>query len=429
MRADPLGLLMRSFQDHGDVVRLRFGHMPVFLLAHPDHVRHVLRENHRNYSKRTPSIARVKLVMGEGLVTSDGELWRRQRRIAQPAFHQQRIAGYAGRMTAAAAELLQEWEHAAERDEPLDVAEEMSRLAQRIVGETLLGSDVRGEVGEVGEALGFLLGESRKDLYRVFPRPLWLPTPAQRRVRRARRLLDRVVYRIIARRRAAPEAGDDLLSLLVHARDEETGEAMSDRQLRDEVMTIFLAGHETTANALAWTWLLLARFPEARRRLAAELEQVLGARTPTVADLPYLTYTEMVLRESMRIYPPVWAVSRRAEGDDEIGGYPIPRGALVIISPYVTHRHPAFWEHPERFDPERFAPERHEGRHRYAYFPFGGGPRKCVGEAFAMMEARLVLAMAARRFRLDLEPGHPVEPQPTITLRPLHGLRMRVRRA
>ena len=297
----------------------------------------------------------------------------------------------------------------------------MMRLTLRIVGETLLGYDPSRDADEVGDALAHLLAIVNERTTRVifFARPR-LPTPENLRLRRAVGTLDEIVLRIIAERRKS--RGGDLLSMLMEARDAETGEAMDDRQLRDEAMTIFLAGHETTANALAWTWLLLSRYPAARRELRAELSEVLGGRSPTADDLPRLRFTRMLLEESMRLYPPAWIIARSAGGADEIGGYEIPAGSIVFVSPYIVHRHPRFWEDPEGFDPHRFEKEPPRG----AYFPFGGGPRACIGNGFAMMEAQLVLATVAQRVTFELVPGHPVELEPSITLRPRHGLAMQL---
>jgi cytochrome P450 len=255
--------------------------------------------------------------------------------------------------------------------------------------------------------------------------PIGVPTPSNRRFRRFRATLDRIVYDVIERRRRQG-VGDDLLSRLMEARDSETGERMDDRQLRDEVMTMFLAGHETTANALTWTWYLLSRHPDARLRVEGELSRVLGGRAPSLDDLASLPYTGMVLLESLRLYPPAWMFSRRAIEKEELGGYVVPKGAMVMVPPYVVHRHPGLWERPESFEPERFAPERSEGRPRLAFFPFGAGPRLCIGRDFALQEAQLVLATVAQRCRLELVPGHPVVPEPRITLRSKHGIRMRV---
>jgi cytochrome P450 len=300
---------------------------------------------------------------------------------------------------------------------------EMMRLTLRIVGETLLAYDPSDAASEVGAALRFLLSIANRRASSVLHLPPSVPTFENLRFRRALATLDQVVLRIIAERRRNPGDRGDLLSMLMQSRDEETGESMDDRQLRDEAMTIFLAGHETTANALGFTWLLLSRHPATFRELRAELSQVLGGRSPTLADLPRLTLTRRILQESMRLYPPAWIIGRSVIGPDEIGGYEIPARSIVFISPYVVHRHPRLWENPEGFDPHRFAQEPPRG----AYFPFGGGPRMCIGNGFASMESELLLATIAQRVRPDLVPGHRVELEPSITLRPRFGLRMTIR--
>ena len=418
-RRDPLRLFMESFRDYGEVVRFRFGPMVAHLVSSPSGVNRILAENNKNYGKQTRGYESLRYVLGNGLLTSEGEFWKRQRRIAQPAFHKQRIAGFGQAMVRAASEAAAGFE--ARRGQVIDVAEEMMRLTLRIVGETLLGYDPSDAAGEVGPALGFLLRMVNERTSRLifFGRPV-LPTPENFRIRRSLATLDGIVQRIISERRKAP--GDDLLSMLMEATDEITAEKMDDKQLRDEAMTVFLAGHETTSNALTWTFLLLARYPAALRELRAELAQVLGDRDPTTEDLPKLPFTRMVIEESMRLYPPAWTIARSVAQDDEIDGFQIPAGSIVFVSPYVVHRHPGIWQDPEGFDPRRFAGEKPRG----AYFPFGGGPRLCIGNGFAMMEAELVLATIARRVRFELQPGHPVVPEPSITLRPRYGMKMRV---
>ena len=418
-RRDPLKLFMESFRDYGEVVRFRFGPRVAHLVSSPSGVNQILAENNKNYGKQTRGYASLRYVLGNGLLTSEGEFWKRQRRIAQPAFHRQRIAGFGQAMVRAASEAAASFE--AQRGQVIDDAEEMMRLTLRIVGETLLGYDPSDAAGEVGPALAFLLAMVNQRTSRLifFDRPL-LPTPENFRIRRSLATLDAVVQRIIAERRKRP--GDDLLSMLMEATDELTSEKMDDKQLRDEAMTIFLAGHETTSNALTWTFLLLARYPAALRELRAELAEVLGDRDPVLEDLPRLRFTKMVVEESMRLYPPAWMIARSVSQRDEIGGYEIPAGSIVFVSPYVVHRHPGVWQDPEGFDPQRFAGEKPRG----AYFPFGGGPRLCIGNGFAMMEAELVLATIARRVRFELQPGHPVVPDPGITLRPRYGMKMRV---
>ncbi|MFO0585928.1 MAG: cytochrome P450 [Polyangiaceae bacterium] len=429
MAADQIGFMMRSWAECGDVARFRFVALPAHLVAHPDHVRHVLVDNHRNYDKQTKGFEALRIVLGNGLLTSEGDFWRRQRRIAQPAFHKDRIASFGEGMVRAALDTARRWDDVVARTGTLDVAAEMMRLTLRIAGETLLSTDVTRDADVIGVSVTALLEGANRKILRPIDFPLSWPTPYNKRMMGALDALNTVVHRMIEDRRRATERPNDLLTMLMEARDEETGEGMTDQQLRDEVLTIFLAGHETTANALAWTFYLLSLHPGVGRRLAAEIEDVLHGRPPEIADLGKLTYTTAVLKESMRLYPPAWIVGRRAIEEDVIGGYTIPRDSYVFVSPWVTHRHTAFWSNPEGFDPDRFLPENAASIHRYAYVPFGAGPRICIGQGFAMIEAQLLLATLWQRFRLDLVSSHKVVPQPSITLRPRYGILARPRAA
>lgn len=423
MRQDPLGFLMECTQRYGDVVDIRFPPFRNFLVSHPRDVKHILQDNHRNYWKGIV-LGKLKRIAGEGLLFSDGALWRRQRQLIQPAFHRERISALAEMMTEATAVMLDQWSTQAATRRPLDVAPEMSKLTLEIVAKALFGTDLGEDKEEFVEAVTGAMAYANHLVNHIFTLPLVIPTPANRRGRRAINSLDRIVWKMINAR--PPEATDrnDLLTMLITARDAETNERMDDRQLRDECVTFLVAGHETTAVTLSWAWHLLSSHPSIERRLHREVDEVLGKRTPTVSDLADLPYTRMVLEESMRLYPPAWATTRQAYADDEVGGQRIPAGTPVTVSPYVTHRNPVFWENPEAFDPQRFAPERSAERPDYAYYPFGGGPRGCVGRQFAMMEGQLVLAMVAQRFHLQGVPGHPVVPDPILTLRPRHGVVM-----
>ncbi len=419
MRRDALGLLTRTARDHGDIARILLV-IHLHLLNHPDYVQHVLQSHHTNYQKDM-SYDRMKPLVGEGLLTSNGDFWRRQRRLAQPAFHKQRLVGFAGAMSRNTDNMLERWHAVGEQ--PVDIGIEMMRVALGIVGETLFSIDLVGEAEEVSQALTLTLEITNERFQQLFVLPN-VPTPQNLRFKRAVATLDRVVNQVIGARRQSGKDEGDLLSMLMLARDEETGEAMDDRQLRDEVMTMLLAGHETTANLLTWTWYLLSKSPEVERQLHAEVEQVLSGRTPTVEDLPKLRFTMQVIEESLRLYPPAWLFSREAIEADELGGYPIPKGSSVMMSPYITHRHPAFWENPEGFDPERFALDRVKERPRFAYFPFAGGPRQCIGNNFALMEAQIIIAMVVQRYRLHLVPGQRIEPEPAVTLRPNGPVKM-----
>jgi cytochrome P450 len=411
---------------YGDVVHFRILFWPAYALYHPDHVKQVLQENHRNYNKDFFMMKVVaNQIFGNGLFTNDGDSWLHQRRLMQPSFHRKRLADFGKLMTGATVAMLERWQRTAPSDAPLDIPLEMMRLTLRIAGLALFSLDLSNELDTVGRtftAIGPLLS---KYANLPFP-PLWVPTPSNRRLQAGLNTLNTIVYAIIEERRNRPadRNATDLLWMLLSARDEETGEGMSDQQLRDEVMTLLLAGHETTATVLTWTWYLLSQHPEVERRLHAELDTVLLGQLPTVEHLDALPYTRMVIQEALRLYPPAFGLTRHAIAEDEIGGYRIPANSMIFVSQYCTHRHPAFWEEPEVFDPERFTPERSAGRPRFAYFPFGGGPRQCIGNTFAMMEAQLVLATVAQRYSLRLVPGHRVEPQVLITVRPRYGLPM-----
>lgn len=424
LRKDPLAFIESALREHGDFVRVRLGPYRVYLLLGPDYVLHLFQKNPANYLK--DGYEHNEPLTGRGLLTSEGDFWRRQRRLAQPAFHKERLRGMAEIMTSATGELLDRWrEHAKHGPEslPLEITAEMSRLTLGVVSRTLVGTDVGEEAGEFGPALEYTLRYAFRRTGRFFNLPFGFPVPKNLRYMKAIRALDRIVYSLIEGHRPGEDRGD-LLSMLMLARDAETGEGMGRKQLRDEVMTFLTAGYETTARALAWTFYLMDQHPEEASRLRGELDEVLGGRVPTFEDLPRLVHAKRFIQESMRLYPPVWGLARRAVGDDVIGGYFVPKGSRLIISAYVTQRHPKLWEEPERFDPGRFSPERSKNRHRYAYFPFGGGPRQCIGRNFAMMEATLVLAMVTRTFKLSLLPGHPVETEPSLTLRPRFGLPM-----
>ncbi|MBX3193203.1 MAG: cytochrome P450, partial [Labilithrix sp.] len=422
---DPLGLMMGARATYGDVVRFKFGPFDYYMVTDPEVVRHVLLDNAKAYTKSRNYLG-LKIVLGEGLLTSEGDLWRRQRKLAQPAFHRARLAGFTSQMTRATRDMLDRW-----RREDLGasssfcVHEEMMRLTFRIVGLTLFSADVDGDAREVGRALDTALrwaNDYAESLVRI---PPYIPTPANLRFKRAMKTLDGIVYRLIADRRAQGSTnagyGDDLLGMLMEAVDdgsdgagepgglapsERGGARMSDQQLRDEIITMVLAGHETTANLLSWTFSLLARHPEVEARVRDEARRVLGDRDPVLEDVKSLEYTRLVLEEALRLYPPAWIFERQNIEPDVLGGYPVEAGSIIGVCPYVIHRHPAHWDDPEAFDPDRFRPERAEKRPRYTYLPFGGGARTCIGNHFAMMEAQIILAMIVRQEHLSLAPTH-----------------------
>jgi cytochrome P450 len=367
----------------------------------------------------------MKPVLGEGLLTSEGDRWRKQRRAIQPAFRHSELVPLVDTITRETEEVLDSWIAIARTGRAFDVAREMARLTLIVVGKAVLGVDLSDGASALGPAVVLLNRHMAEDAIGLFELPHWVPTPRNRAFHAAQRVVECEVMEP-ARHGARLSKGLGLIELMERSRDPETGEAMDEAQLRDEIVTMMAAGHETTANALAWTFYCLSQHPEIADAVGAELDAVLGGRAPSFDDLQALKLTKRVLQESMRLHPPAWGMTRRAERDDVVAGYVIRRGATVAVNLYLLHRHPGFWQNPERFDPERFLPEPSASRHRFAYLPFAAGPRACIGRDFAMMEAQLILAMVCQRYRLMLAPGHPVEPEPIITLRPRHGVWMRL---
>jgi cytochrome P450 len=406
----------------GDITHFQVANIHAYLLNHPEMVEEVLVTNNRNFIK--PRLLRdTAEVFGRGLLVSDGEFWLRQRRLVAPAFHRQRLASYGSIMTGYAERTVERW-----RDgETFDVHPEMMRTTLEIVTKALFGAEVsENDTAKVGAALEIMLERfvDRISLLRFLQQ---LPLPKNIRFRTALATLDAIIYRIIEARRRSGELGDDLLSMLLAAQDED-GSVMTDRQIRDETVTLFLAGHETTAVSLTWTFLLLSQNPGVDATLAEELARVLGERPATLDDLPALEYTAKVVKESMRLYPPAWRVGREAIEDCEIAGYRIPAGAQLVMSQWTLHRDARFFDEPLAFRPERWTPELERTLPKYAYFPFGGGPRRCIGDQFAVMEATIILATIARRFRLEVVAGQKIAFWPSITLRPRNGLRVRLER-
>jgi len=417
-RPDPLAVFTGWAREFGDIFYYRAGWIHVYFLNSPELIESVLVTNQQNFRKDRV-IQNSRWFLGQGLLTSEGGEWLRQRRLSQPAFHRERLALYARIINACAEEMLDSWKDGENRD----VHQEMMQLTLRVVAKVLFSVDVKNESKEVAAALNLLMKHSSGARILLPPWVRYLPLPFLIRVRRAVRQLDEVVYRIIRERRRSENDNGDLLSMLMSARDED-GSRMTDRQLRDEVMTFLLAGHETTALSLSWAWFLLSENPEAENKLHHELARVLDGKNPSFEDLPRLCYTEAVVKESVRLYPPAWSLARTAAEDFEIGGYLVPAGSNVVMSQWIMHRDPRFFPSPEQFDPGRWFEEHTQRLPRFAYFPFGGGPRYCVGASFAMMEATLLLAAIAQRFRLRMVPGHKVVPVPSITLRPKYGIKM-----
>jgi cytochrome P450 len=414
-----LPLMVESAKKYGDIVLFRIGNERIYLFNHPDLIRDVLVTNQKNFTK-SRALVRAKRVLGEGLLTSEGEFHLRQRRLVQPAFHRDRVAGYGRSMVEYAARAADRWRDGAD----LDMHDEMMKLTLAIVAKTLFSADVESEANDIGEALTTTFAAFNVGVLPFSEILERLPLPYMKRFNAARARLDATIYRIIDERRASGEDNGDLLSMLLLAQDTEgDGGRMTTTQLRDEAMTLFLAGHETTANALSWTWYLLSQNPEVESRFHREVD-ALGDRLPRPEDLPALPYTRMVLAESMRLYPPAWAVGRRTINDFEANGYTIPASSIVLVSQYITHRDERFFAVPERFDPERWRPEAVAARPKFSYFPFGGGTRICIGEQFAWMECILVLATIGRHWRPKFTGAEPPEVAPQITLRPRSGVPM-----
>ena len=430
-RQGVIGFAYQAWREYGDVCRFQFGPMRAQLFVRPEAVHHIMAEKRQNYIKGA-SHDKMRLWLGKAILTSEGADWQRQRRLMQPTYTPRGVMHFANLMTDAIQQVEARWLAHAGRaaGEAINVNAEMVRMTTSIISLAMFGEDISDTARTVDEALQTILSQTVQRMTAIIDPPLFIPTPANRRFQWAERTLDAFVYDIIQRRRRlgsqAQSSGDDLLWLLIQARDEETGAVMDDRQLRDEVMVTFFAGHDTSAQLLTWCWYLLAQNEAVEEKLHAELERVLAGRTPTLDDVPQLTYTRMVLDEALRLYPPVAMFPRDVLADDTIDGYAVPAKSMVFVGPYMTHRHPEFWERPLEFYPEHFTPEQVERRPRYAYYPFSAGPRTCIGNHFALLEATLALAELAQRVRLRLAPGQRIEPEFVGTLRPV-GARLMMR--
>jgi len=422
-KEDPIKMIMDLQRDYGDVSRQRLGPYLMHVVTGPDAVRHVLQGNYKNYS-RGKFYENFKLFFGDGLLTTDGEYWLRHRRMAQPLFHRKVVDGCTDSATVAIGAMLDRWDRGLEGGEPVELVAEMMQVSLSILGRVVFNMDFSGYADVISPSV--LVG-----LQTMMPQgnvndfiPRWAPTPYNRRLSRALRSLRDVMHKVIAEHEVGGDGTIDLITLLQSAKDEETGRALTDQELHDEVMTIFMAGHETTGNGMAWTLYAVAEHPEVRERLEAEVDEVLGGRPPTLEDLARLTYTKMVVDESLRVYPPIWGFTRDPIVDDEIDGYYIPADSTIFLAPYATHRHPSVWENPEAFDPERFAPGKADSVPPFAYFPFGAGSRKCIGFHLALLQMQLATAMVSQRYRVQMVPGHPVEYGRMVALRPAHGIRV-----
>jgi len=425
IQRDNIGTFMSAFRSYGDIVRFR-GPLKIDLVVHPEYVKHVLHEQHKNYPR--PSVVQEKLstIVGNGLVAAEGKQWRRSRRLAQPAFHHDRLERCVQTITATTADMLDSWDASYARGRPIDVKSQMMHLSLQNLARSLFASDLGAEVDRIEPAVAHALQFTHRRMTSPID-PYRIPSRSSRAFAASLETINSVLYPMISARRRRDGEGD-LVRLLLDALDEETGASYTDRQIRDEVSGFFVAGHETVSSALTWTCYLLSLNAVSWRRVRAEVDTVLGGRVPTVTDIPALQYTTMAVQEAMRLFPPIFVYMRCAAQDDVIGGYGIPAGRWVVVCPYVTHRHPEYWENAEAFDPERFLPERSSGRPRTAYLPFGAGPRKCIGDSFAMLQMPLVMAMIVQRFRLDLVGGLKVVPEPAISLRPRDPVLMRLTR-
>jgi cytochrome P450 len=421
IRQRSLEYFLSLHRTHGDTIKILLG-VPTFILNNPSDIKHILITNPNNYHK-TGGLKKGRLFFGNGLLSSDGDLHSHQRRLIQPMFHSQKLARFSELMTTTADERMAEWHEGA----TLDIASEMTYITLSVVGKTLLSVDLSRDISELGEAVVTIQRYITQRVWQLIRLPESKINRRYNEYIAAINRLDGIVFGMIQSRHTNNTIGqDDLLSMLISSRHED-GSPMSDQQIRDEVVTLIAAGHETTANALAWTWFLLSTHPEVEARLLTELKEVLNGRRPTVADIPKLTYTEMVFMEAMRLYPPVWLLARRVVADDVLpGGVLLPKRSQVVMMPYVAHRNPRYFPEPEKFKPERFQSASRQEL-QYIFFPFSAGPRGCIGEPFARMEGILLIATIAQRYRLTLVPGQPIEPEPVQTLRPKNGILMQLR--
>ena len=425
LRADPLAAVGRALAQHGDAVGIQGGPVRVVVLARPEYARHVLIRNARNYGKG-PQLAKLRRIAGSGLFFVDGDACRRQRRLVAPAFQRAKIEAMVPHLVAGADELVTRWAHRHGGGAYFDATPDLSKVAFDVVCRAMFATDAREQADTFHRHAAFAASYAQYLFDHVFPLPLWLPSARNRRLRAALAGVRGVVPGLIAQHRAQAPLPDDLLGLLMAVRDEETGAALSDDELYDELMTFVNAGHETTAAALGWALYEIGRDPALRARLRAEVDAQLAREAPTLAGLARLDLLDRTIRETLRLHPPGWAIPREALEQDEIDGVLIPRGATAMIAVYHVHRHPEFWSEPERFDPDRWREGRGEPRHPFAYLPFGLGGRRCIGEDFALLELRAVLARLLQHFELETDPAHPVVARPQLTLKPAHGVRLRL---
>ncbi|MDY7229374.1 cytochrome P450 [Hyalangium rubrum] len=426
--AQRFDFLEEARRQAGELFLLDLGLGKAVALCHPRHAQHVLVDRARNYTKGGPMWDSIRSFLGNGLPVSEGEFWKRQRRMIQPAFHHQRLVSLIGEMVEAIDACLEEaWEPAARTGEPFDAAKAFTRVTMNVLVRALFGSGLEPrETEQVAQAFTYVNAYMMKGLV-TNSLPPWVPVPGRARYREAIRTIDEIVFQVLARGRRSADTGDSLISLLLHATDEETGKQMTDAQLRDEAVALFVAGYETTAASMAWAFHFLSVQPETAQRLHAEVDAVLGSRKPGFEDLRQLTYTRGVLQEALRMYPPSYWIPRTAEEDDELDGYRIPAGTQMAVLTYVLHHHPEIWESPQRFEPERFTPERSAGRHKHAWIPFGSGQRQCIGKEFSLMEGQLILARVAQRFQASAIAGRMPQVQLGGSLNTRNGVWVRLK--
>lgn len=424
-RRNPLDAIAREINEHGDIVRFEIGPINVYFVAHPDHINHILVKNSQNYSRLTVDYLAMRPVLGQGLVTTDGPVWQKQRQALQPEFHKQKINALVQKISATTETVLSSWNKRLAKNKTMDMATEMADLALRIAANALFGVDSSVFPTAFSEAAVFVNRYADQNATQLFKIPSQFPTSRNLRFRKALKVLDSVVYKIIHDHRHNGDY-DDLVSMMINTADPGSGKYLNDREIRDQALTILITGHETSANALAWTLFLLSKHPDIAKRVQAEVDTLRGSELPVLEQIKKLDYLKRVLQESMRLYPPVWSISRQALANDVLGDYSLPKNAYLYISFYAIHHHPKYWQDAERFNPDRFLPEQIEKQHRYAYLPFGAGPHLCIGRDFAMLEMQIILSMVLQRYQLELVPGSRIEAEPLITLRPKYGMHMLV---
>ncbi|MEL7241185.1 MAG: cytochrome P450 [Cyanobacteria bacterium J06573_2] len=426
IQSNVLNFYLRVWKEYGDIVRLPIlPNYSIYMLAYPSYAEHVLSTHQELYAKSDIINKPFNLMAGENIFTSEGDFWLKHRRLMQPAFHMKQLANLANIMVSCTESFLQEWEEKPD-GEVIDIEQETLRLTLNIAGQTLFSKDISNENSVLGKAFRAAFDFLDYRINAAWKEPMWIPTPRNQRFIKAKQTVDNLVLDIINYRRKNPVDNSDLLSMLMSAQDEETGEVMSDKQLLSEAKTLLIAGHETVASSLTWTWYLLAKNPDIAEKLQLELQEVLNGSSPNLEKLSKLGYTRRIFDETLRLYPPVWGILRHLKQDDEIDGYSIPKGSLVTTPAFMIHRHPEFWENPDKFNPDNFLPEKANQRPKFAYFPFGAGKRICIGQNFALMEATIIIALISQRFKLELLPNQNIEIDPTFTLRPKNGIKVKV---